>query len=737
MKKKIKLIYIINSLEIGGAEKNLLFLSNYLTNKKKKLFNYELHIISLGKILPYYKKSFVNVKFYELNYKTNFLKTFINLYKLVKHIDPDLIHTWLYASDLVGSLISILLKKKIIWSVRSSDTTRHLSVISKLSLKMLSYFSNIIPNRIIANSFKGRDDHIKIGYEETKLEVIPNAYFLKKKIYTQNPNLIFDRNKNNILIGTVGRDHPMKDHFTFVESAYYLKKKIKNVKFLILGKNVTKNILLKRQIEIRDLKKDLILLEPRSININKFYKKLDIFCLTSCDSEGFPNVLVESVINHTLAVTTRVGDSTKIINQKELIIPIKNPKIIAEKCLEIINFDSKKKIKLLNNLIKNVQKFNIDVIAKKYENLYEDVIFGGNGDERGQIGLVPLSKDLTSPGDRRRFAFFLKKRKLPFKILDNKTSKYKIVFLTQGADITTWVNEEYSYIIYDLTDSYLNISRKDFKGWIRGFAKFIIGQHKYLYFNYWNLLKKMCKRADMVICSTIEQKKLIQKYNKNVHIILDTKDLVINQSKKIKYKNSKKAFNIVWEGLPQNVYQLKIISNSIIELSKKYNIKFNIVTDLRYKKYLNKFYNVNTYKQVNSIFKNNKIYKLYNWKLRKYYKIILSSDLAIIPTDLNDNLTAGKPENKLLLFWRMGLPVITSSSPAYKRTMLSVGLNNFCKTEKEWTDQIENMIVSYKARNKNATIGKNYSEKNFSNEKILKMWNKIYRLSLDSVNQIN
>jgi adenylate kinase family enzyme len=247
----------------------------------------------------------------------------------------------------------------------------------------------------------------------------------------------------------------------------------------------------------------------------------------------------------------------------------------------------------------------------------------------------------------------------------------------------------------------------------------------------------MCKRADMVICSTIEQKKLIQKYNKNVHIILDTKDLVINQSKKIKYKNSKKAFNIVWEGLPQNVYQLKIISNSIIELSKKYNIKFNIVTDLRYKKYLNKFYNVNTYKQVNSIFKNNKIYKLYNWKLRKYYKIILSSDLAIIPTDLNDNLTAGKPENKLLLFWRMGLPVITSSSPAYKRTMLSVGLNNFCKTEKEWTDQIENMIVSYKARNKNATIGKNYSEKNFSNEKILKIWDKIYRLSLDSANQIN
>ena len=71
---------------------------------------------------------------------------------------------------------------------------------------------------------------------------------------------------------------------------------IKNVKFLILGKNITKNFLLKRQIEIRELKKDFMLLEPRSISINNFYKKLDIFCLTSSDSEGFPNVLVESII---------------------------------------------------------------------------------------------------------------------------------------------------------------------------------------------------------------------------------------------------------------------------------------------------------------------------------------------------------------------------------------------------------------------------------------------------------
>jgi len=37
----------------------------------------------------------------------------------------------------------------------------------------------------------------------------------------------------------------------------------------------------------------------------------------------------------------------------------------------------------------------------------------------------------------------------------------------------------------------------------------------------------------------------------------------------------------------------------------------------------------------------------------------------VIPAVLGEPMFAGKPENKLLLFWRMGMPVITSSTAAY------------------------------------------------------------------------
>ena len=36
---------------------------------------------------------------------------------------------------------------------------------------------------------------------------------------------------------------------------------------------------------------------------------------------------------------------------------------------------------------------------------------------------------------------------------------------------------------------------------------------------------------------------------------------------------------------------------------------------------------------------------------------------------MNDPMMVGKPKNKLLLFWRMGLPTLVSAIPSYKRAM--------------------------------------------------------------------
>ena len=92
MQKKIKILHIINSLQIGGAEKNLVSLSNYLS-QDKNIKNYEIHIISIDDISSYYKDYLTNIKNYDffdlccyLNYR-DILQIVTNLLNLVGYQD--------------------------------------------------------------------------------------------------------------------------------------------------------------------------------------------------------------------------------------------------------------------------------------------------------------------------------------------------------------------------------------------------------------------------------------------------------------------------------------------------------------------------------------------------------------------------------------------------------------------------------------------------------------------------
>jgi glycosyltransferase involved in cell wall biosynthesis len=729
MKKKIKLLYLINSLSLGGAEKNLIDLSNGLI-KTKKL---EISIISLGEISENYKKN-INKKItiHELSIKNNLIKSFISLLILFKRIKPDIVHTWLYVSDFIGTIVSKLLNyDNIIWSIRCSDSTNYLNRISKIILQALIFLSKKVPRYIISNSYSGAKDHIKLGYNKHKIVTIHNGYRFKqprlsKTLKEKIRKEYFNISKNTILIGTVGRDHAMKDHINFVLAASEVCKIKKNIKFVILGSGITKNENLKKLILNLKLQNKFYLIENiKKYPIQSFYQTLDLFCLTS-KSEGFSNVLAESVINKTLSISTKAGDSELILNNKKLIIPrISDPISLYKKIIYAITLSPSIKKIFIQKCFENIKNFSETRTIDSYLKIYKKVIYKCSDDNL--IKVIPINKNFNSPGDRRRFSGYLDIKKIPY-VLPKSSQEGKLVFLTQGADITSWEKNKYAYIIYDLTDSYLAIRKLNFKGWLRGLAKFFSKQHKYLQFSYWTSLENMCRRANMVICSTKEQKKTISKYNKNVKIILDMKDREAGSLKKTNYKTGK-IFNLVWEGLPQNIYLLEGIAEVICELSKKYKIRINLISDPKFYLFLNKYFQKQTDKFLEKIFKDKSLFRFIEWKAETYFKHIVNSDLAIIPTDLNDSFISGKPQNKLLLFWRLGVPVITSKSSAYKFAMHEAGLKNYCENNFQWMKEIEKMITSENLRVRNATLGYKYANYYYGNRNIINKWNAIMKIT--------
>ncbi len=335
-----------------------------------------------------------------------------------------------------------------------------------------------------------------------------------------------------------------------------------------------------------------------------------------------------------------------------------------------------------------------------------------------RIGYIPYSETFERPGDRRRFCYYAAKRNIRFEIA-KPDEVYDVLIATQKADLSVWsdYHRGNAKVIYDLADSYLTASRLDLKNLFRGLAKFVARQSRYLRLSHWKAIQTMCRRANAVICCTDEQQKEASQFCPNVHIILDFQTSVI-RSGKTNY-SSGEVFNFVWEGVPGNLNSFRAIRSVLERLKTKHKWAMHIVTDYEYHQYLGQYRRRRTRDMARCLFDNS---YLYEWNEQMASVIISACDMALIPIPMDDSLSAGKPANKLLLFWRMGVPVVVSAIPAYASMMKRAGLPMACRTPQEWEDTLERYIRDPAARKEAGQRGKDFAEEYYGEKQILALW---------------
>jgi glycosyltransferase involved in cell wall biosynthesis len=343
-----------------------------------------------------------------------------------------------------------------------------------------------------------------------------------------------------------------------------------------------------------------------------------------------------------------------------------------------------------------------------------------------RVAYRPYHKDCTVAGDRRRFAFYAKERNLSFEIAD-PSRQYDIVYLTYGCDLGRWITYKTANpgtrVIFELIDSYL-LDGAGFFTFFRGAIRYISRKESRLYLNYKTALREMVSVCDAVVCSTPIQKEDISRYNKNIHISLDYFSNDIIQHKKSYSSNGK--LKLVWEGQAYTVKNLFVINDVLNKLSEE--IELHIITDPVIK-YPFKVFN----KKTSRLLKKLKCsYYIHDWTRPTFSQMVSEADLAIIPISSKQNIMWNKPENKLLLLWEMGIPVLTSDTPAYKRVMDKAGLDFYCRTPEEWIQKIKRYKEEGEnERKRNASIASKYLQNYHSKDLILENWDTIFESVLD------
>ena len=365
-------LFICNSLNLGGAEKIMYEIIENIRSYKKE-------IICLT-IRGNYSKLLENtgIKITYLNLSRNPLDLFkiFRAYLLILKKKPKIIHSFLYHSDVIGSILGKLtFTNKILWSVHSDFIKSKNTFLRNIQVRFLSKISNYIPNQIIFCSKESLDNHLRIGYCRKKSLIIENGVCTKKfypreKKYYQIRKLLGLKKDDSFLIGHIARFHPIKGHNLLLDSLKLLKEKNKNFKCLMIGTDINKgNESLKKQIKRNDLEENIILYGETKFP-HKLINSFDINIISSV-SESSSLVLMEAMASGIPTLATNVGPISKTMGQTGWVVKNKSAEDLAEKFKFIMENKKNLKIKSLAARQRIIRLSSKDRMLKKYNLIYD------------------------------------------------------------------------------------------------------------------------------------------------------------------------------------------------------------------------------------------------------------------------------------------------------------------------------------------------------------------------------
>jgi glycosyltransferase involved in cell wall biosynthesis len=256
------------------------------------------------------------------------LKSFFIIRKIIKHFQPDILHTHTAKAGTVGRLAALSLKtslgssKKVCLVHTFHGHTFH-SYFSPMKTfffilieKILGLFTDKI---IVVSEGQKKDicDIYKIADRE-KVRTIPLGFDLSKfgKIDTTVREA---RQKSNggkrsepLRIGVIGRLTAVKNHFMLLETMNCLRftGKLDKFKFYIIGDGELKKAFIEKANKLNLL--DAVVFKGWQKDMPSVYAKLDAIALTS-RNEGTPVTLIEAMASCRPVVATSVGGVTDLL----------------------------------------------------------------------------------------------------------------------------------------------------------------------------------------------------------------------------------------------------------------------------------------------------------------------------------------------------------------------------------------------------------------------------------------
>lgn len=373
--EKIKVLNVISDTNIGGAGKCVI---NYCKNRNKDKYDIVVVMPKDSLLKPEIEESGTRIiEIDGLKDKSLDISAIGKLKKIIKEEAPQIVHT--HASLSARIAAKLYGKCKIIY-------TRHCDfpISPKYKYKIVRFANRFVneslANKIIVTSIPTKENLMKQGLTDEKIEVVINGVNELNKISDEEKNKIkkqYNISDDEIVVGYLARVEELKGHKYLIEAAKILDEKKdsdKKFKFLIMGtgsyedtaKNMVKELNLEEKVIFTGFIKD----------VEKMFNITDIQINASYLSEGTTLSMLEGMSLGIPTVATKCGGNPYVIENEinGFLVEKADSKSLADGIEKII--ENKERFDKMKENSKEVfkKKYTSKIYAENIEKIYESMV---------------------------------------------------------------------------------------------------------------------------------------------------------------------------------------------------------------------------------------------------------------------------------------------------------------------------------------------------------------------------
>lgn len=368
--KKMKCLFLITGMPMGGAERVMSTLANEFVSQ-----GHQVRLITLKEAISAYKLDqsveFIggNAKAESHNRVIRFVQSFIAAIKgtlfyrkQLKEYNPDIVLSFLTNTNLLAVINNYISRKKypVIISERC-DPRKRSKLLINLCNKVYPLANCIVcQSREIENYFLEKNPNVITS-------VIPNPVN-EECINTKSIN------KRKNLIVSAGRLNNQKNYDLLIDAFSDIEKDYSDYYVEIYGQGPEKDRLQEKVNQLGLQEK--ILFKGVKTNVMKHISDARLYIMSS-DFEGFPNALVEAMASGLPVISTDfpTGVARELIRDEEngYVIPVGDRKKLSQAMVKIISNEEIQKKMSINN-VKLREQLNVNNIVGKWNKLFMETI---------------------------------------------------------------------------------------------------------------------------------------------------------------------------------------------------------------------------------------------------------------------------------------------------------------------------------------------------------------------------